>query len=714
MSLQAFLSDVTTTQARVLPSLVLLAVAVIWLLWRCQATKTSTSWAENRKMEMAFSNSAFFDDLDDDDSTQDDCFYDSPRVSVLDTIAEETSEELHLDEIGAGDFITKMCDVSSMSACTNEWLKESFMYSDKRDLDWRTRVFDDLMASTDGVKRHRSRSLEDITKDVISDKGLSFEAPPGIGVFEIKFQNHPNTPVYTPKSRKISKNFFKEDFSDEEDDFSRSGSLTSKFVCQDLTQIDELERDSPRQPRPSNENLSQDSGFCDVGQPEVNLMDTIGEECEKRPNEEMELNKTMEMQQMMWMSDTKSSFTFQELGDIEDDSWSGGLLQKEWEKSIQSGRATTDDWLTYGPQVVQRAKVTKNWKSLPCLCVPETKNEPTFDQSVKTSLEFNDAAANDISDGEEMDDLKIVEEEIDKSVDLRNVFAECRKRVQEGRDRVAKSVSNLTQVERCVREQLELQMRSSKCQSVGYLETDLDTMQSRAVDETNMDQVMGSIKTASKTLSLLTLPRPSKPEEEKTRSLEFLLNEENRKSVQPPENQLRNDGQRSLSQHELRIRKSLQNLDVPEWLKKSLHTNGFILKRKNGSYLGAISPRNSIPPAVKTNIVPNFCWRYHGSVTNTPSPAKVDARQPYLGWRSTEKINQKMSNFYQSPAERLSAAPGYYALKYGTYNTDNNTDYNNHTSEINNVKPRRQRVIWIESSFVGIKNKNLPDVISES
>ena len=49
---------------------------------------------------------------------------------------------------------------------------------------------------------------------------------------------------------------------------------------------------------------------------------------------------------------------------------------------------------------------------------------------------------------------------------------------------------------------------------------------------------------------------------------------------QPPENELQKVGERVMSEHELRVQRSLQRLNVPEWFKNSqVPQQGFLLKR---------------------------------------------------------------------------------------------------------------------------------------
>ncbi|XP_052127461.1 uncharacterized protein LOC113213438 isoform X4 [Frankliniella occidentalis] len=155
----------------------------------------------------------------------------------------------------------------------------------------------------------------------------------------------------------------------------------------------------------------------------------------------------------------------------------------------------------------------------------------------------------------------------------------------------------------------------------------------------------------------------------------------------PPENALQGLQNRVLSEHELRVQRSLQQLNVPDWYKNSARpAEGFLLKRgsadaggqpgtgrvrsaggwpglgvKTTSLSSLRSPTTAVrlgsspspPPAAFTR------WsssRLAGSCNATPSTSPCGSarssfnhRQPYLGWRSQERL----SGTPRTPAERL-------------------------------------------------------------
>ncbi|XP_069159539.1 mucin-19 isoform X5 [Procambarus clarkii] len=165
----------------------------------------------------------------------------------------------------------------------------------------------------------------------------------------------------------------------------------------------------------------------------------------------------------------------------------------------------------------------------------------------------------------------------------------------------------------------------SRTQSVGVLETDLDTGASREVltlQETNLDDLYRDLQTLLDTLPALgaaptyqdkarakslldleatsasdmdaQLTAPPRPPETRAKSMEFLLDDSNKASVQcqllleagcePPENELMKGSERQLSEAELRVRRSLQRLDVPDWMKNAQpQQQGFLLRRRDYS-----------------------------------------------------------------------------------------------------------------------------------
>ncbi|XP_024220314.1 uncharacterized protein LOC100740207 [Bombus impatiens] len=158
------------------------------------------------------------------------------------------------------------------------------------------------------------------------------------------------------------------------------------------------------------------------------------------------------------------------------------------------------------------------------------------------------------------------------------------------------------------------------------------------------------------------------------KSMEFLLDKENLHFVKPPENELQKVGERVPSEHELRVQRSLQRLNVPDWYKNSpAARDGFRLKRhsdasQHGGWralgskttsLSSLSSSSNRQPTTGALLSPSptppVFSRWSTSLLNSAgsSPASstrssFNHRQPYLGWRSQERLTNP-----RTPAERL-------------------------------------------------------------
>ncbi|KAG1698525.1 hypothetical protein GQR58_005694 [Nymphon striatum] len=130
--------------------------------------------------------------------------------------------------------------------------------------------------------------------------------------------------------------------------------------------------------------------------------------------------------------------------------------------------------------------------------------------------------------------------------------------------------------------------------SYGYLETDLDTLECRKVDQTNLDDYFNDYKKSSnpsgksRTKSLISLgykleddvsSDESSIDGSRAKSMEFLLDDVNKAATVPPENQLMRDG-KVPSEHELRFQKSLKNLTLPSWYRESSDANNSVILDK--------------------------------------------------------------------------------------------------------------------------------------
>uniref|UniRef100_V9IBE9 Uncharacterized protein n=2 Tax=Apis cerana TaxID=7461 RepID=V9IBE9_APICE len=243
-------------------------------------------------------------------------------------------------------------------------------------------------------------------------------------------------------------------------------------------------------------------------------------------------------------------------------------------------------------------------------------------------------------------------------------------------------------------------MQAAQERPVGLLETDLDEAVVPSTTTPN------AASTGKKTRSLLNLnhtstaPRP-RPEhalhvpqspvaashrsprdkdaastinQRPHKSMEFLLDKENLHFVKPPENELQKVGERVPSEHELRVQRSLQRLNVPDWYKNSpAARDGFRLKRhsdasQHGGWralgskttsLSSLSSSSNRQPTTGALLSPSptppVFSRWSTSLLNSAgsSPASsarssFNHRQPYLGWRSQERLTNP-----RTPAERL-------------------------------------------------------------
>lgn len=172
---------------------------------------------------------------------------------------------------------------------------------------------------------------------------------------------------------------------------------------------------------------------------------------------------------------------------------------------------------------------------------------------------------------------------------------------------------------------------------------------------------------------------------------------------QPPENELQKGGtgERVMSEHQLRVQRSLQKLNVPEWFKHSqVPREGFLLKkqqRENTKWSGLSGKTTSLSslgnsrqspillspspqgtggqiggftrwstsklnstassPCNSTRSSFNYRQPITGLTANgTTSPcsstrSSFNYRQPYLGWRSQERLTKP-----RTPAERLASS----------------------------------------------------------
>lgn len=191
--------------------------------------------------------------------------------------------------------------------------------------------------------------------------------------------------------------------------------------------------------------------------------------------------------------------------------------------------------------------------------------------------------------------------------------------------------------------------------SVGYLETDIDTLESRTVQETSLNY--------NHSQNMLTVKKKPEEFESRTRSVDYLVSSGNK----TPENPLG----RTKSEYEIRFEKSLQNLQIPEWYKQSKwsHTNkdGFLLKKKRDKGWQGLRSRATSTLSM-TNLNHRSSKGGMRSAGESPtsstgslsrwSSAKLSTasgpvfswnvyrsnKQPYLGWRASSTQSPTSSN----------------------------------------------------------------------
>ncbi|OWR44100.1 hypothetical protein KGM_213153 [Danaus plexippus plexippus] len=234
----------------------------------------------------------------------------------------------------------------------------------------------------------------------------------------------------------------------------------------------------------------------------------------------------------------------------------------------------------------------------------------------------------------------------------------------------------------------------------------------------------------------------------------------------PPENELQKNSDRVLSEHELRVQRSLQKLNVPEWYKNApAPREGFLLRKRlsdassaarwsglnsKTTSLGSLGANNAQPPPPQLSPHTTSFGRWSTSRLNSnqtspcsstrssvrgasplcsPSArSSFSARQPYLGWRSQERLNSTP----RTPHERLASsllqqsASAKAAEEIQTSIKEVTSAIVHYVSGLEPANgdverqpsPRSsQKLYWLESSFVGTKpleSPQTPLVVSES
>lgn len=246
----------------------------------------------------------------------------------------------------------------------------------------------------------------------------------------------------------------------------------------------------------------------------------------------------------------------------------------------------------------------------------------------------------------------------------------------------------------------------SRTQSVGVLETDLDTGASRellTLRETNLDDLYKDLQHLLDTIpsvggptptdnkarakSLLDLEAagsamegqleaPSRPPDTRAKSMEFLLDDGNKASVQPPENELMKGSERQLSEAELRVRRSLQRLDVPDWMKNAQpQQQGFLLRRRDyGSSTAAAGGGGWSAFSSKTASMTSLgSSRAH--TPNTPTKVVIPTRVATKGTTTLCGVTSPASNasISPSPSDRSGSLFQYPVSRWSTSRLNSGT-----------------------------------------
>ncbi|XP_055696675.1 uncharacterized protein LOC129797850 isoform X2 [Lutzomyia longipalpis] len=311
---------------------------------------------------------------------------------------------------------------------------------------------------------------------------------------------------------------------------------------------------------------------------------------------------------------------------------------------------------------------------------------------------------------------------------------------------------------------------------IGLIETNLDTHETIITGKTQSLMELGSRLTHPNVLtseihSTMSSDEPKRPH----KSMEFLLDKENQRYTLPPENELQKTHDTPLSEHQLRVQASLQRLNIPDWYKQynsasktTERTSGTNYRKRNtefGKWVGLNSKTTSLSSLGSQKaekglvLLSPSSHSHHGntgfsrwstshlnSTQTSPSISgrssfsrgtinssymsghsfinpnvgtniRSSYRQPYLGWRSQEKLSQP-----RTPAERLASSllsqqqqDKSRHEKSETENAEIQTsikevtsaivhyvnDQNNRNSRSRSTSPSFRKC-WLESSFVGI------------
>ncbi|KAK8727318.1 hypothetical protein OTU49_009813, partial [Cherax quadricarinatus] len=283
----------------------------------------------------------------------------------------------------------------------------------------------------------------------------------------------------------------------------------------------------------------------------------------------------------------------------------------------------------------------------------------------------------------------------------------------------------------------------SRTQSVGVLETDLDTGASREVltlQETNLDDLYRDLQQLLDTLPALGAPQghsdkarakslldlegtsatmddqltaPPRPPDTRAKSMEFLLDDNNKASVEcqllleagcePPENELMKGSERQLSEAELRVRRSLQRLDVPEWMKNAQpQQQGFLLRRRDyGSSTASATGGGWSAYSSKTASMTSLgSSRAH--TPNTPTKVVIPTRVTSRGMTGLGGVTSPASNcsISPSPSDRSGSLFQYPISRWSTSRLNSGT-----TTPTGSVTSTKSTATYTRQPYLGWRSQ---------
>ncbi|XP_045125744.1 uncharacterized protein LOC123513007 isoform X3 [Portunus trituberculatus] len=270
----------------------------------------------------------------------------------------------------------------------------------------------------------------------------------------------------------------------------------------------------------------------------------------------------------------------------------------------------------------------------------------------------------------------------------------------------------------------------ARSQNSGVLETDLDTGASREVltlRETNLDDLYRDLqhllesippvgaappqadKARAKSLLDLEatatmeaqLDTPARPPDTRAKSMEFLLDDGNKASIQPPENELMKGSERQLSEAELRVRRSLQRLDVPEWMKNAPPPQqGFLLRRRE--YGSSSAPAGGWSAYSSKTASMTSLGSSRAVTPNTPTKVVIPTRVASRGVGGVGGITSPASNcsISPSPSDRSGSLFQYPISRWSTSRLNSGT-----TTPTGSVTSSRTTATYTRQPYLGWRSQ---------